>query len=310
LADDAADSATQMPTGRYWVRAVIVIQTPSLSDSSGEVYDYPWLQGISTNSMTATLNAPQTVDASHFLQPLAAGTITRTVKPVSGIKTVEQPWPSTGGQPPETPEQFFSRIAQRLSHRNRVLTWQDMASLLKSQYPDVFDVSIPPVDVMTRLSAPTQQTLLVIPVNARKDNKDPLRPMFSQAHLTDMETYLQPLASPWASIMLVNPTYTNVDIAYDVTFNINPDYGYRKLRELLTLHYMPWAWDRQSGVTLANYLDYYGIIAWIQQQSFVMQVVNLTLNGKQASVQGGEQEVLVLSGFETASNSSQRMDHE
>jgi hypothetical protein len=306
LPDDAADDAARMPTGRYWLRATMPPQLPTDGDVSG----YPWLSGITANSMTATLDAPQTLDSGHFLRPLPAGTITRAVAPIAGVETVMQPWPSTGGQPAEIPPQFLGRMAQRLSHRERALTWQDMASLLKTRYANVFDVAIPPVDVMTRLPSAATQTLLMIPVNAKKDNQDPLRPKFSQAHLHDMAEYLQSLASPWASIALINPSYRDVLIAYDVTFNVNPDYGYRKLKELLTSHYMPWAWDSQSGVALGNRLDYYGVIAWIQQQSFVERVNTLTLDGTAASVQGGEQEVLVLTWSGAALSHSERTKHE
>ncbi|MGF6903057.1 hypothetical protein [Paraburkholderia sp. GAS348] len=289
LPDDASADVAQMPAGRYWVRALI-----NPPDSGGDTCAYPWFRGITVNSMTATLDAPETLDPGHFLQPLPAGTIARPVAPIPGIEGVEQPWPSIGGQPAETPIQFFQRVAQRLLHRERALTWQDMASLLKTRYANVFGVAIPPVDRITQLPAPTAQTLLVIPVNAKKDNQDRLRPKFSQAHLNDMATYLQTLASSWISIVLVNPTYRDVPIAYDVTFNVNPDYGYRKLQELLAQHYMPWAWDRQNGVTLGSTLDYYGIIAWIQQQSFVIRVNDMTLDSKKASCEAQESEVLVL----------------
>ncbi|MFM0742099.1 hypothetical protein PQQ51_33140 [Paraburkholderia xenovorans] len=306
LPDDAADDVSQMPTGRCWLRAII--DPPELpSDNTSR---YPWLIGIAANSMTATLNAPDTVDAAHFLRPLPAGTVTRPVAAIAGIQTVTQPWPSSGGEPPEAPTAFFSRVAQRLSHRERALTWQDMASLLKARYSSVFDVAIPPVDVLTRIPASSTQTLLVIPVNSKKDNADPLRPKFSQAHLSEMTDYLDSLGSAWASITLINPTYTNVAIAYDVTFNVNPDYGYHKLQELLTVNYMPWMWDRQSGVTLGNTLDYYGIIAWIQQLPFVVQVNSLTLDGGKASVQGGEQDVLILTWQSPALESSEGAKNE
>lgn len=305
LPDDAASDVPQMPRGRYWIRALI---TPP--DATADVSGYPWLFGISSNSMTATLDAPQTLDTGHFLQPLPAHTVTRPVAPVPGLDGVEQPWPSTGGQPAETPVQFFERVAQRLSHRERALTWQDMASLLKTRYANVFGVAIPSADVITRLPAPTVQTLLVIPVNARKDNQDSVRPMFSQAHLLDMAAYLQTLASPWTSVVLANPTYRDVPITYDVTFNVNPDYGYRKLQDLLALHYMPWTWDRQSGVALGNRLDYYGIVAWIQEQSFVVRVNDLTLDGSRTSLEGQEQEVLVLTWPASTLSNSGAKKHE
>lgn len=293
LPHDAANDAWQMPAGRYWLRAVP--KRTNAPDAGGS--DYPWLQGLTANSMTATLVSPQAVDARHFMQPLPAGSVARPVKPIAGLQQVTQPWPSSGGIPAETTRAFFARVAERLSHRQRALTGKDAAALLKSQFASVFDVAVPTVDALTRYPAAPTQTLLVIPVDAQKDNQDRVRPQLSQSHLNDMAAYLQTLASPWTSFAVINPTYRDVVLAYDVSFNVNEDYGYRQLQSLLTLHFMPWSWQAQSGVALGNTLDYYGIIAWIQQQSFVVQVNSLTLDGNKASVQGNENEVLILTGF-------------
>ncbi len=293
LPHDAASDAWQMPAGRYWLRAVL----PNITAPDASGSDYPWLQGLAANGMTATLARPQTLDPRHFIQPLPAGAVARPVKPITGLEQVTQPWPSSGGIPAETTRAFFARVAERLSHRQRALTGKDAAALLKSQFASVFDVAVPTVDALTRYPAAPTQTLLVIPVDAQKDNQDRVRPQLSQSHLNDMAAYLQTLASPWTSFAVINPTYRDVVLAYDVSFNVNEDYGYRQLQSLLTLHFMPWSWQAQSGVALGNTLDYYGIIAWIQQQSFVMQVNSLTLDGNKASVQGNENEVLILTGF-------------
>jgi hypothetical protein len=307
LPHDAATDAPQMPSGRYWLRAVLdqpcALMNPARVNESAETaqYGYVWLQGISANGMTATLDEPQTVPASHFTRPLPAFTVTRAVTPVAGLSSVTQPWSSSGGRPAETPSEFFSRVAQRLSHRNRALTWQDMAALLQAHFSNVFDVALPPADSMTDLPASLIQTVVAIPVNEKKDNQDPLRPQFSQAHLNEMKQYLQGLASAWARIEVVNPRYRDVRIAYNITFNVNPDYGYRQLQERLTLHYMPWILGGPRGVTLGNTLDYYGIIAWIQQQPFVTSVNSMTLNGQSVSIHAQRDEVLILTWQTTAS---------
>lgn len=301
LPQDISNDAPWMPANRCWIRAVMDSATDELGDNTP---GYIWLQGVLANAMTATLVGAQAVDDDHFQRPLTAGSITHPVTPINGLAAVSQPYPSWDGQAKETPLEFCTRSAARLFHRNRALAWQDMGAILKAQYANIWDVVFPTVDVLTQLPAIQTPVLLVIPVNEKKDNQDPLRPAFSQSHLYDMSSYLQALASPWCQVQLINPRYRDVAIAYDVSFNVNPDYGYRQLRELLTLHYMPWIVEKQRGVTLGNTLDYYGIIAWIQQLPFVVQVNSMTLDGENVSVQGASNEVLVLSGFTTTSVSS------
>ncbi|RKP55972.1 hypothetical protein D7S86_12350 [Pararobbsia silviterrae] len=287
LPHDAANDAPCMPAGRFWIRAEIVRNAVS---NEGDI----WLQDILANAMTATLDAPETVPADHFRSPLAAGTISRPVTPNAALGSVTQPWASTGGAPAQTPMAFFAETAQRLSHRMRALTWRDMANLLNAQYPEVFDAAIPPADTITKLPASVTQSLVVIPVNARKDNQDLLRPVFSTSHLNEMAGYLQAHDSAWATIVLKNPTYRDVTIAYDVEFNVNPDYGYRQLKERLTLRYMPWILDGQRGVTVGNTLDFYGIMAFIESQPFVVEVNDMTLDGARVSVEADVDQVLIL----------------
>lgn len=300
LPHDITTQAARMPGGRYWLRATLDSPCGELGSKTAPENGYIWLQGLETNAMTATLDAPESASRSHFKHPVPANTVTRMVTPANEISRVTQPWPSEGGLAAETSAQFVVRTAARLSHRNRALAWQDMTKLLKAGYSNVFDVALPSTDTLMELPAPLVQQLLVIPVNAYKDNQDVLRPLFSQAHLNEMSAYLQNRASAWADIQLINPSYRDVPITYDVSFNVNADYGYRRLRESLTLRYIPWVTERNGGVTLGNTLDYYGIIAWIQQQPWVVQLNSLTLDGGKVSVQGGSNEVLILTEFNEA----------
>ncbi|MDR5816429.1 hypothetical protein QCE62_22825 [Caballeronia sp. LZ033] len=321
LPHDASDSAAQMPPGRYWLRALVA--KPMLDMSGAKVegdadpltepavqastdadtdstpkhepdYAYVWLKGILANGMTASLHSPESVPASHFLAPLAASTITRPVEPVAELSPVVQPWPSSGGKAAETPVQFMSRSAERLFHRSRALTWHDMGSLIKARFDNVFEVAIPPVDNITDLPAPDPLNLLIVPITERKDNDDPLRPRLSQSHLNAIQAYVQGMASTWARIAVVNPTYRDVLITYDISFNVNPDYGYCQIQEQLERRYMPWMQGGQSGLTLGTTLDFYGMVAFIEAQPFVTEVVNMTLDGGWASIHAATNEVLIL----------------
>jgi len=65
-----------------------------------------------------------------------------------------------------------------------------------------------------------------------------------------------------------------------VTFvaGINPDYGYRQLAAQLQHDYMPWATDRRQAVTPGNQVDYYRLLATLQQSPLVQSVNALVLS--------------------------------
>ncbi|CNH72988.1 baseplate J/gp47 family protein [Yersinia pekkanenii] len=299
LPADAANQASQMPTDRYWLKGVVNVLA-----QEGSWRNYPLLQGVIYNAMTATLINATTISDSHFLPALSAESIQRSVEPISVVSSVVQPWASWGGRRAESHGEFFEREALRLSHRNRALTWGNMATLLKARYTSIFDVKYPTHDELTQVSALEQQQLTVIPANRYNDSDDALRPVLNPARLAEMADWLEQRDSLWASITVTNPNYIDVYIDYQVIFTsgVNPDFGYRQLRQSLSQAYMPWSSDEQRAVIMNNSIGYFQLLATIQQHPLVERVTYLTLQredvmvspSETASVNAENNEVLVL----------------
>ncbi|MCC8379912.1 hypothetical protein [Xenorhabdus sp. PB30.3] len=299
LPADASKQATQMPAERCWLKAVVAIPTPK-----GSWGKNPWLYGLIYNAMTATLVNTNSISSNHFLAPLPAGTIQRPVAPIITVASVNQPWASWNGRVPESYNAFFERGAQHLSHRNRALTWGNMATLLKERYVSIFDVKYPGNDELTRVPALEKQQLTIIPANRYNDSDDPLRPVLNLARLQGMAKWLQQKGSLWAEIEISNPKYVDVKIDYNVIFRpeVNEDFGYRQLRQKLSETYMPWSVDEQRPVMLHNSINYYQLLATIQQQPLVERITSLTLSRSDVtkdsdtntSVEAKDNEVLIL----------------
>ncbi|AHG18624.1 hypothetical protein Z042_02590 [Chania multitudinisentens RB-25] len=299
LPADAANQAGQMPTGRYWLKGRV-----SIPDQQGIWRNTPWLQGVIYNAMTATLINADVISDSHFLQALPAETIQRPVEPIPVVSSVTQPWSSWGGCMAELYSEFFTRGAQRLSHRNRALTWGNMATLLKQRYVSIFDVKYPRHDELTRVPALEHQQLTVIPSNRYNDSDDLLRPLLNPARLAEMADWLEQRDSLWASIIVANPTYIDVHIDYQLIFKsgVNPDFGYQQLRQRLSEVYMPWSVDEQRSVMMNNNIGYFQLLATMQQHPLVERVTSLILrrdgvdvsSNDTTSVEAKDNEVLIL----------------
>ncbi|TMU74664.1 hypothetical protein FGA82_21270 [Pseudomonas fluorescens] len=292
LPADAANQASAMPAGRHWIRLVV---TPPASTSDSAVSSYPWLQAVLVNCMTATLSQAQSLDSSYFDQPLPANTITQAAQPMDGLGSVVQPWPSAGGRAAESPAVFNRRVARQLAHRGRGQTWKDVRALLLAQFPEVHEVYTPTQEGALQPRASDLQTLMVIPEHGQLDNTDVLRPVFNQARLEAMRRFLQAKASPWAKLTVVNPVYINVTGKYDIQFSpsISPEYGYRLLAQKLLERYLPWAWDGHSEAIPGSRIDYYEMLAFIQRQPLVEQVVTFTLNDAMDSIECTPSQVLI-----------------
>lgn len=286
--------------GYYWIKGSLN-EKKAAKDESAPAEAMPKLQAVLANAMTATLNRAQAMDDSHFAQPLPANTVSQLVTPVAAISDVRQPLPSVGGQPQETEAAMLQRAATRIGHRQRAITWNNMRSLLMERYPEIFDVRFPDVDKLSHLPALEVQSLMVIPDGRYDDKDDALRPELADGRLTRMAQWLAQYTSLWAAPTLRNPKYSDVTARYRVTFvaGINPDYGYRQLAAQLQHDYMPWATDRRKAVTPGNQVDYYRLLATLQQSPLVQSVNTLDLiyitdDPIQSTVIAKDDEVLIL----------------
>ncbi|WP_434524664.1 hypothetical protein [Photorhabdus asymbiotica] len=310
LPQDAANQVALMPTGRYWLKAEITKQI--------KPQYYPRIKGLLYNATIATLINADTVEQEHFINGLAADSIKQPVTASTAIRGVTQPWASWNGHPQETEQAFLKRIPTRLSHRNRVLSWGNMVTLLKDHFVSLFDVRHHSGSQLTTIPAPDKQQLIVIPDNRYKDNDDALRPKLNAARLKEMVEWLGRLSSPWAAIEINNPTYVDVLINYQLVFvsGINPDYGYYQLQQALSRQYMPWGENPVIGVAIGSHIDYYQLLATIQRSPLVERVTGLTLQkGSQSvggigkSIEADDNEVLILV-WPDKNSSNQGANHE
>lgn len=307
-ADSQPGSDESLEAGYYWIKGTLQ-ENKEEKDEKALSEAMPKLQAVLASAMTATLNVSQAIDDSHFAQPLPANTISQLVTPVAAVSDVRQPLPSVGGQPRETETAMLQRAATRIAHRQRALTWNNMRSLLMEHYPEIFDVRFPNVEKLSRLPALEVQSLMIIPDGRYGDNDDALRPALSDGRLSRMAQWLVQYTSLWATPRLKNPKYIDVTTRCRVTFmaGIHPDYGYRQLAAQLQHDYMPWATDRRQAVTPGNQVDYYQLLATLQQSPLVQSVNTLLLihdvidkTGKptsvetQSTVTARDDEVLIL----------------
>jgi hypothetical protein len=271
---------------RCWLR---------VSFPSGETL-YPELKGLLVNAMTATLCDVKLLDAGVLAQPLTAEQISQPVSLQEGLSGVLQPFASFAGRAAESAGEFFARTAQRLSHRNRALSWKELALLLKTEFPAVFDVITPSIDTLIMIPAPTEQKLVVLPRAESCDNDDLLRPTFSSYHMQEMQQWLNRHSSFWQNIKVINPDYQTVNVAFDVTWHagVNPDFARSQLKQQLTHHYMPWSQPHGGELVTGSQLDYYDMIARIQDDPHICQVDSLTLNSEAKNISCTDIQVLVL----------------
>lgn len=295
---DALDTAHSMPTGRYWLRALIDVpkEENEKNKKGPKIPVFPLLLGIHTNVGWATLIQAEEIDSSHFAQPLPAGSVTQAFEPPDGLYVVSQPWPSEGGKAAESGIEFAERVAKRLRHRERALNGWDLATLLKDGYTGLCEVKIAGAIRRSPQENQSVQQLVVMPSLAIMDNEDSRCPVLSKTHLTEMTDWLKKRASPWLHLECCNPAYKfiTVECAIEFKAGISEAYGKQRLWHLLEQRYLPWKRGRSDEWVIGKALDYYEIRAFIQGRDEVKAIQKFTLDEKESACSAQPNEVLVL----------------
>ncbi|WP_369790567.1 putative mucin/carbohydrate-binding domain-containing protein [Rouxiella sp. WC2420] len=272
LPADAATQSTLLPTGKHWLRAVFTANADDKKEGN-QPGNYPLLYSVTANAGKATLINAATVDDAHFATPLLADSVKAPVEDLPDIAKITQRAPSFAGKTAENDDQFNDRVAQRLRHRNRALSWKDISTLLTAKYPEIQALKMGETDR-------SEKILVVMPYVSHSDNNDRLRPTINQGRLAEMASYIKSLGTPWLSLKVVNPTYKEVLISYEVSFvkGVIPAYGDQLLRRAIQQRFMPWAThDSSRQLPLGNRINYYDMLALLENQDYVDKVESLVL---------------------------------
>lgn len=265
----ASDRNPLMPKGFYWLRAEADKNPTAIPD---------FLVDIRAQVVSATL-VDRGNDPARLGKPLVAGTIRSLVESAPAIVAVEQPYSSFGGRPRETDRAFYTRVSERLRHKQRALTRWDYERLVLEKFPSVYKVKC-----LTRAEQDFDPgaaivTVVVIPDLANTAPFFPLEPKVPRYLLREIEIYLQARVSPWVKVIAKNPRYERIQYRFDVRFIAGVDRGYRlqELNRELVEFLSPWAYEKQSDISFGSSIAISTVVYFLESRPYVEYVANLKL---------------------------------
>jgi len=297
---DATDHHTALPDGQFWIRAAV-------HDTSDAVCR---LQLVAAQAMEAVF-ADRGNSVSFSATPLPAGTISKLDKPDSGVKSITQPFPSFGGRAAEQSQAFFTRISERLRHKNRGIALWDYERLVLEAFPDIHKVKClnhtcyepsaatvegcgDTIDVCSggiyRELAPGHVTIVVIPSLQRQNFRDPLKPFTSLGLLEDIKTFLDARASCFAQLHVKNPQFEEVRVRFSLRLHDGFDETFypNQLKQAITRFLSPWAFAGGGLPSFGGKIYKSVLINFVEEQPYVDYVTDFQLFhdicGKQGTV--------------------------
>ncbi len=257
-----------LPGGLHWLKATVNENALAIPDSLD----------IRTQAVMATF-VDQKNDPEHLSTPLAADSITSLVKRRPGIAAISQPYSSFGGKRQEGDRLFYTRVSERLRHKQRALTRWDYEHLVLENFPQIYKVKCLTQAEYSNTPSAAQVTLVVIPNLVHTAPFLPLEPKAPQYLLREIEAYLQARTSPFVKVVVKNPQYEQIKYRIAVRFRSTSEQGYyiQKLNEELVRFLSPWAYEEQSDISFGSSIHSSAVIHFVETRPYVDYVANLKL---------------------------------
>jgi hypothetical protein len=227
-------------------------------------------------------------DAAFAAKVLPPGTIAKLAQPDAAVKTVTQPFASFGGRGAEAPTAFYTRVSERLRHKDRAIALWDYERLILEAFPQIHRAKClnhtqyePTEDGVGRYRelAPGHVTVVTIPDQRFQKSRDPLRPYTSLGLLDEIGQFVRKRLSCFVTLHVKNPEFEEVQVECLVRLREGFDETFyqTKLEEALTRFLSPWAFAEDGYPSFGGKIYKALLINFVEEQPYVDYVTDFKL---------------------------------
>ncbi|QDA61593.1 baseplate J/gp47 family protein [Hymenobacter jejuensis] len=276
---DATATNTLLPTEMHWIRAAV-------SEKSEAVCR---LISVAAQALRATFTDRDN-DPAFPAKVLPTGTISKLDQPVAAVKSITQPFATFGGRGREASDAFYTRISERLRHKDRAIALWDYEHLVLEAFPQIYKAKCinhlhyEPNDSGTGIYkelAPGHVTVVTLPDLQTQNLRDPLRPYTSLGLLQEIADFLQKRISCFVKLHVKNPQFEEVAVSFKVRFYDGFDEAFytKKLQESITRFLSPWAFPGSGsrGPSFGGKIYKSVLINFVEEQPYVDYVTDFQL---------------------------------
>lgn len=262
---------TIMNPDLFWIKATTI----------DGVATKPNLLGIAFNGAVATRKyLPENYTKNTVSIPPYS--IKGFEKSIKGVSAVWQLFSSINGEPPESIEKFYTRVSERLRHKQRPVQTRDIAQVVLENFPEImmvkcFNTEIEDYEVVEG----TNLHVVLIPKESRNNHPFKDVPRVSLLTLFDVKSFLDKLISPFITIEVGNPIYERVKVVCEVvlTDKAKEDSGnyLRKLTKEINNYIAPWLYDKYDDFKIGNRIYKSDLLLFIKTRPYIEYVTGFSL---------------------------------
>lgn len=264
---------TLLPAGQYWLKAELS-QLNTGEENPPEIVDLTKGVGrfINLHSQVVTATFSDQGNAQElFAAPLPAGSITKMLIKDAAIKGIAQPYATFGGKQEEASNQYYTRVSERLRHKNRSINIWDYEHMVLEEFPDIYKVKCLNHSSSTHSLSPGHVTLVVIPNLLNREEEQKFRPQASINTLRDITDYLKGLISPFVRLEVINPVFEEIRLRFKVTFREGFDQGFylKQIQQDIKRYLTPWAYAQGSDIAFEGQIYASTLLDFVEELEYV-----------------------------------------
>lgn len=253
------DENPWLPTDMHWIRGV----TENAEAHAGVL-------GVHTQAVAVTFEDNGN-DLTRLSAPLEASTIKKLATAQAQIKSISQPYASYDGRTKEQDQDYYTRVSERLRHKQRAITIWDYEHLVLQQFPDVYKVKC--INHTNKHSefAPGSVSLVVVSNLRNKNAVNPLQPLTSINTLDEIKAYVDAISTTFVTPIVRNPEFEQVRVRFHVRFHESVDKGYysAKIKRDINEFLSPWAYSEGKDIVFQGRIHRSMILKFVEDLDYV-----------------------------------------
>lgn len=293
---------------QQWLKSGIVrLQIPATIDTGNSLLpgDVFWIKaevhsecdavcrllGIATQAVVATFSDQQN-DPAFASGILPADSISKLHHPQAAIKGLQQLYPGFGGRGNEDDQAYYTRISERLRHKDRAVTLWDYEHLVLEAFPEIFQVKCLNHTWYDgnhyRELAAGHVTLVTVPNLRLQAAQDSLRPYTSLSLLEQIAGFIRARCPGFVQLHVKNPQFEELTVHCRVCFYPGLDNSYHRqlLNQALMGFLSPWAFDGQTAPNFAGKIYRAQLLNFVEELPYVDYVSDFRISHSYLDAQG------------------------
>lgn len=213
---------------------------------------------------------------------LPAGSLSEFEDPVPGVISIHQPTETFGGEPEENKINFYTRISERLRHRERAINRWDFERLLLSKFEWISQIKC--MGHFGNEYFVRRGHVKIVALPKIEANANFYEPILSAGQIEEIQKFITPYCSPFVEVELQNPSYEYLRIKCKIRFQSSSSgMNIKNLYEDLMNYICPWFYSEQVRATMGGEIKISDLFNFIKARPYVayltgFSVVHLQIN--------------------------------